>query len=124
MPVKPVTLQMDHYLLPSPVMEKGKKGYFPFALLMVDRDSGQVARMAMLTPEPSMHAMYESLPVRVLEELAGLGYRPERIEIRSDLLFGLLEKVLKEAWVRVEQAAHMPFMDEAAASLLDHLRSE
>ena len=117
----PVVLQADLILLPAPVKEQGKKGYFPFVLLLVDKETGLIPGMDMLTPQPDLHSMYESVPQRLLEEIGKLGYRPEKIEIRSNLLFGLVQGALKEAWCTPVQVKHMPQMDEAAGSLISHL---
>ena len=121
LPERPQVIQVDLVLLPAPVKEKGRKGYFPFVLLMVDKQSGMVPGMAMLAPEPDLHTMYESIPQKLLEEIVKLGFRPEKIEIRSELLFTLLQKALKEAYCSPERVKQMPQLDEAAGSLRSHL---
>ena len=112
---------MDLVMLPTPVKEKGKKGCFPFMLLLVDKQSGMVPGMNMLTPQPDLHTMYESIPQKLLEEITNLGFRPKKIEIRSELLFVLLHKVLKEAYCSPERVGQMPQLDEAVESLRSHL---
>ena len=92
--VAPVTLQMDMFMLPSPVKERGRKGYFPFVLLLVDKETGMVTGMEMLTPEPDLQTMHESVPQKVLEKFGELGFRPERTEVRPGLLHGLVEGAL------------------------------
>ena len=119
--VSPVTLQVDLVLLPAPVMEKGKKSYFPFVLLLVDKENGMIPGMAMLTPDPDLQSMHESVPQNLMEEIAKLGSRPERIELRSELLFGLVKGALKEAWCMPVLVEHMPLMDEAVESLIGNL---
>ena len=114
-------VQADLVMLPTPVKEKGKKGYFPYILLLVEKQNGMVPGMAMLTPHPDLHTMYESIPQKMLEEIAKLEFRPKKIEIRSEQLFMLLEKVLKEAYCNPELVSQMPQLDEAVESLLSHL---
>lgn len=121
MPVAEKTLQVDLFLMPSPVQEKGKRGYFPFVLLMVDKESGMVSGVSMLEPLPDLNSMYESLPQKLLEEIAKMEARPERVELRTDLLFGLVKGALKEAWCMPVLVEEMPLMDEAIDSLMDHL---
>lgn len=123
MPVAESTLQVDLALLLAPVKEKEKKEYFPFVLLMVDKESGMVSGMAMLNPLPDLDSMHETLPQKLLEEIAKMEARPERIELRSDLLFGLVEGALKEAWCKPVLVEEMPMMNEAIDSLMDHLHS-
>ena len=121
MPVAEMTLQVDLALLPTPVQEKGKRGFFPFVLLMVDKENGMVSGMTMLNPQPDLDSMHESLPQKLLEEIAKMEARPERIELRSDLLMGLLEGALKEAWCMPVLVEEMPAIDEAIDSLMNHL---
>jgi hypothetical protein len=114
-------LQLDLFMLPTPVKEKGSKGYFPFVLLLVDKGNGMVRSTSVLAPQPDLQAMYESVPQRVLEELIQLGHRPSGIEIRSDLLFELLEDLLEQAGCRVRWVNKMPQMDEAIGSMVSHM---
>lgn len=114
-------MQVDLILLPAPVKEKGKKGYFPFILLMVDGQTGMVEGMTMLTPIPDLDALYESVPQKLMEELIKLGYRPEQIELRGDLLWGLTEGALKKAWCIPVRVEDMPLLDEAVESLIANM---
>jgi hypothetical protein len=115
-------LQLDLILLPASIREKGQKGYFPFALLMVDKRNDMVISSSVLSPEPDLHSLYESLPQKVLKELRRIGHRPSAIEIRTDLLFLLLEETLENAGCRVKRVSEMPAMDGAISSLVSHLR--
>ena len=90
-------------------------------LLLIDKQSGIVSGKAMLTPQPDLHTMYESIPQKLLEEIINLGFRPKKLEIRSELLFILLQEVLKEAYCSPERVGQMPQLDEAVESLHSHL---
>lgn len=116
-----LTLQSDLFLIPNPVMEKGKKGYFPFMMLLVDKNSGMVPGMNVLQPIQGMSAMYESFPQKLLEEILKLGYRPAKIEFRSDLLFELAKNALTKSGLTPVLVKKMPLMDETIKSLFDHL---
>ena len=121
LPVARAILQMDLVLLPNPVMEKGKRGFYPFALLMADEEMGVVPGMQMLTPEPDLHSMYESVPQKVLEEIQKLRYRPEKIKVRSELLYSLVQKTMKDAKVQLSLVEEMPQMDAVITSLFSNL---
>ncbi|TFH23405.1 MAG: hypothetical protein E4H10_12210 [Bacteroidia bacterium] len=114
-------LQLDLFMLPATVREKGSRAYFPFVLMMVEKLNGLVVSMSVLSPQPDLESLYESVPQRVLEELIKSGHRPSRIEIRSDLLFDLLEEILEKAGCRVMWVDHMLQMDEAIMSMISHL---
>jgi len=114
-------LQLDVFMLPASIREKGRADCFPFVLLMVDEQSGLVTGMSTLSPQPDLRSMYESLPQHVLNELIKLGHRPSRIGIRTGLLFDLLEELLETAGCRVEWVDQMPEMDEVIGSMISHM---
>jgi hypothetical protein len=111
-------LQLDLFMLPTPVKERGTRGYLPFVLLMVEKGNGLVWSSSILAPQPDLHSMYESVPQRVLEELVKSGHRPSKIEIRTDLLFNTLLEFLDDSGCSVEWVDRMPEMDEAMGSLI------
>jgi hypothetical protein len=111
-------LQLDLFMLPTPVVEKGSRGYFPFVLMLVEKGSGLIRSTSILAPQPDLRSMYESVSQRVLDELVQLGHRPSKIEIRTDLLFDMLLEILEEAGCSVERVDRMPEMDEAIVSMI------
>jgi len=111
-------LQIELIMLPTPVKDMGRKGYFPFALLMVEKGNGLIRSYSILAPKPDLRSMYESVPQKVMEELVKFGHRPSKIEIRTDLLFDTLLEFLDEAGCSVEWVDRMPEMDEAIASMI------
>ncbi|MEA3460275.1 MAG: hypothetical protein U9R49_00260 [Bacteroidota bacterium] len=111
-------LQLELFLLPSPVREKGSRDYFPFVLMMVDKLTELIVSMSVLSPQPDLQSMHESIPQKVLDELIKTGHRPSKIEVRSELLFGLLEEILEKAGCPVERTDLMPQMDEAIRSMI------
>jgi hypothetical protein len=111
-------LQLDLFMLPTPVVEKGSRGYFPFVLMLVEKGSGLIRSTSILAPQPDLRSMYESLAQHVLDELVQLGHRPSKIEIRTDLLFDMLLEILEEAGCSVERVDRMPEMDEAILSMI------
>jgi hypothetical protein len=116
--VKQMILQVDLSIIPAPVREKGYKDFFPFMLLLMDKESGMILETSTMSPIPDLHSLYESFPQKLLEEISKLGYRPERIEFRSDLLFQLSENALKKSWCMPVLVEEMPLMDEALVSIL------
>jgi hypothetical protein len=103
------------------VKEGRSKAYFPFALMLVDASDGQIVGMNMLTPTPDLHTMHESVPQMLLEELDELGFRPERIELHTELLYSLTGNALKKSYCRSVLQEEMPLVDEARESLFNQL---
>jgi len=121
LPVASQELQLDLFMLPNPVREKGSPDYFPFVLLLLDKLNDKIISSSILPPHPDLTSLYESVPQKVLEELIKTGHRPAKIEIRSNLLLSLLEETLEGADCRVVWEDQMPEMDDAIASLISHL---
>jgi hypothetical protein len=121
LPERRIVIETDMVMLPNPVKPRGEKGYLPYVLMMVDKNSGMVLGFHILTPLPDLDSLYESLPGKVLDELAGLGYRPTRIEVRSSLMYGLLEEPLKSAGCRILQVRQLSVLEDAVQSLIAHL---
>jgi hypothetical protein len=119
--IKQLTLQCDLVLLPAPVKEKGKKAYFPFLLLLVDKKNGMVPGVDLLQPYPDLTNMYGSFSQKLLEKILKLGYRPSILEFRSELLFDLAKKALSESGCTPVLVEQMPMMDEAVESMLNSL---
>jgi hypothetical protein len=113
-------LQLDLFMLPTPVREKGHKAFFPFVLLLIDKLSDMVISSSVLSPKPDLSSLYESVPQKVIEELLKPGHRPSKIEIRSDLLWILLEETLEHAGCKAAWVNQMPEMDEVILSLISH----
>ncbi len=58
-------LEMDFFMFPAPVGEKNARPYFPYMLLTVDTQSGMILGNELLKPDPSMEAMWGSIPEAV-----------------------------------------------------------
>lgn len=55
-------LEMDLFMLPTPIMEGKDRPFFPYMLLAVDAGSGMVIGHDLLTADPSLEAMWASSP--------------------------------------------------------------
>ena len=115
------TIQTDLFLIPAPVKEKAKRGYFPFMLLILDKSSGTIAGTNLLRPDPDLQSVYESFPQKLLEEILKLGYRPQAVEFRSEFLIGLAKNFLLQSGCTPVLVDQMPQMEEAISSLMENL---
>ncbi len=86
------SLEIDFFMFPAPIQEeKGARPYFPYMMLTVDAQSGVVLGHELLKPDPSLEAMWGSIPVTVARQLAGAEIMPEEVTVGSELLFQLLQ---------------------------------
>jgi hypothetical protein len=113
-------LEMDLFMFPAPIQgEKGDRPVFPYMLLTVDAGTGMVVGTELLEPLPSLEAMWGSVPLAVTQQLTGLGLRPEKLTVDSELLFGLLQPLAEASRFELELAPFLPALHEAREALLE-----
>jgi hypothetical protein len=106
-------LEIDLYMMEEPVQEKAKeRPYFPFMLMLVDHDSGMILNVDLLTPLPSMEAMWSEIPATVVEKLAE-GLPPKEIQVKDDMLYLLLQPVAQELGFSLKKESRLKMIDRA-----------
>jgi hypothetical protein len=112
-------IEMDLFLLPTPVREGKERPFFPYMLLTVDAESGMVLDTELLNPLPSLEALWGSVPLNVVYQLTVVGFIPRLIRVRSDLLFQLLQTLAAELQFRVKRSARLRNLDPAKEFLIE-----
>src|SRR5215208_2593605 len=113
-----VRLEVDFFMFPAPVQDEGDRPYFPHMLLVVDAGSGMVLGSDLLTPHPSLEAMWGRVPENLADKLFALELAPEKISVDSELLFELLEPLASEAAFGLELSLALPGLEPARENLL------
>jgi hypothetical protein len=116
------TIETDVFMFPSPVFEEetSPRPFFPYVILIVSSQNGMVLGADMLAPLPSLTAMRESVPEKILTTFKKLGFLPERILVRSDLLFALLEPITQELNLQVQRAGKLKYLEQAKHSMFQY----
>jgi len=115
--------EIDVFMYPIPVQEKkGERPFYPYALMIVDGETGHVVSVELLSPKTSLVAMWAEVPNRVLENLEKLKTLPKRILVSSDLLYELLIPVSEELGFILEAWEELPNLEDAKYGLLEFLR--
>ena len=113
------TLEVDLFMAPSGVQEKGARPFYPYILLIVEARSGYILATDMLSPEPSLETMWGEVPQRVLSHLAQAEWVPETIQVRSPLLVGLLGPLAEELNIQLKPSRTLPGLDSVREFLLE-----
>lgn len=121
MPKTKHRLEIDVFMFPAPVREKGTRSFFPYTLLIVEAKSGMVLNADLLQPLPSLNSMRGLIPVKVFGTLIQLGTVPQKISVRSELLFNLLQPVTQELGIKLKQARRLRSLDAAKQSMFQFL---
>ncbi len=107
-------LEIDFFLMPAAIQEqKEERPYYPYVLLVVEAQSSFILGTEMLSPEPSLEAMWGLVPMYVVQLMAQAGLRPRQVNVRSALLQDLLQPVAEELQFKLNQSRRLPGLDEA-----------
>jgi hypothetical protein len=112
------TLEVDLFVFPARIQEKGARPYFPHILLMVESDRGLILGNELLAPEPGLVEMWGLVPMKVVHQLARIGTLPREIKVRSFQLLALLKLLEEELDVEVKAAPRLRSLDQAKEALL------
>ena len=112
------TLEIDLFLFPIRIQEKGARPYFPYLLLAAETQRGLIVGNELLTPEPGLVEMWGTVPMKVVHQLAQMGILPQEIRVQSFRLLALLKLLEEELGVEVKAARVLPNLDQAKESLL------
>jgi hypothetical protein len=112
-------LEIDFFMFPAPIQEEKKtRPFFPYMLLTVDAQSGMILGNDILTPDPSVQAMWGSIPANVAHQLARVGILPEEVTVGSELLFQLLQPLAESLGFKLEQSQILPNLHPVKELLL------
>ncbi|NUM48604.1 MAG: hypothetical protein HUU38_28180 [Anaerolineales bacterium] len=120
LPVVKQKLEIDLFLSPAGVREKGKRPYFPYLLLVVEPKSTYILGMEMLRPDPTLLDMYGQTPFLVIKQLLQFGGRPQEIAIKSPILAQLLPSLMNQLGIRLKQVDRLRATEQVQNSLMGH----
>jgi hypothetical protein len=113
-------LEVDLSIMPAPVAEKDERPFFPYMLMVVESESGMVLGMEILSPRPSLQAMWQEVPNKFLQVLMKLGVLPQVIRVDSELLASLLQG-LEQLDLQIELVDELPGVEEAKEGMMGFL---
>jgi hypothetical protein len=112
------TLEIDLFLFPIRIEEKGTRPYLPRVLLTVESQSGMILGNELLEPEPGLAVMWGTVPLKVVHQFARMGILPREIRVRSFRLLALLQLLEEELDFEVKATPRLPSLDRAKEALL------
>lgn len=110
-------LDVDVFMFPSPVQDKGERPYFPYMLLAVERQNGMVLGTELLRPIPTLEAMWGQVPITLVQQFARAGGVPQEIHVRSSILFQLLQSLVDELGFKLKLSDKLRQLDAARNAL-------
>jgi len=122
LPISRSAMELDFFLMMTPIAEGKDRPFFPYLLLGVDGISGLVVLQDMLSVDDSVMHMLGEIPNRLVQQCIGLGARPAKVFARAGRLDRVLEVVAKPLEFQVEPRAALPQLDPAKESFFEFLR--
>jgi len=117
-PRQPYTLEVDLFAMPGYIQEKSDvRSYLAYNLLVVEAQSGSILGTEVLTPKPTLDAVWNETPTRFLNLLARLKTVPRQIVVRRERIRGLLEPVAAGLGIEIGVSLRLPALDEAKTAL-------
>jgi hypothetical protein len=110
-------LEVDVFLFPGRIGERGERPYFPYMLFMVDGRSGFIYAAETMQPFPSLDAMWGEVVNKIVITMARQGVRPKQISVQNHFLFQLLESVAEELKIKVK-GEYLNALEQAKESVL------
>ena len=111
-------LEVDLFLVPIHIQEKGERPYMPHMLLMVESESGFILSTELLGPEPGLPELWGSVPMQVVRQLVRIGTRPREIRVRTFELFALVQLLGQELGFEVKRSPRLRSLEHAQDSLM------
>ncbi len=113
-PQQPMTLEIDLSVHPAGLGARGERQPYGYHLLAVDGKSGFILGSQLLTPDPTLEAMYGRVPEAVAHILIRAQIVPQEVRARSPILLSLLEPLVDEVGLRLVFRSRLPALDRAS----------
>lgn len=113
LPRRDARIEVDLFLFPSGIGERGERPRSVFMLLVVDGEQGFVLGHEMLELDPAIEAVYGIVPLTLVTQLAKMRQIPKEVWVRPDILGQLLRPFAEELGVDVKRSMRLPALDSA-----------
>jgi len=119
LPAGNAAMQAHSQLLPMQVEHNGMI-YFSYIAILVNKRTGRVENVDTMIADPDYNTMIGKVPAIFIRFIKSLGFRPRVIEVKSDLLFDLLNEPLTKCGIRLNKYKELPAVTEAVNSILEY----
>ncbi len=119
--VSHVVIQVDFRMMPTTVKEKTSAAYFPFLLIITNKENGRIEGFKIIPPLPDYDSMLADIPRLVVKQILNLRYKPALIELKNPLLFEMLNSILPEAGIKILPMKSLSACDNAFNNLIQNI---
>jgi hypothetical protein len=123
LPMNAPALEVDVFMLTTPVKERGQKAFFPFMFTAVDENTGFAHGFSTLTPEPDISAVYEGVPDLLIDTFKSMQALPANISVRSQKMYELLLPTTNALHIKLEEVTELPMLEEFREEMIEHFNN-
>ncbi len=113
-----MTVEMDLFMIPARIGERGRRPRYAHELMVVDSDRGYVLGSDFLMSDPTPEAMYAKVPSSLARMLAQINIKPTVVKVRSPLLYQLVAGLAERLGFRLTMDDWLPSLDTARAFVM------
>jgi hypothetical protein len=113
----PVIWEIDFFYTPTPIAE-GKRPYFPYAIILIDRDSGFILDMHLARKAGYKKEFLEKF-LSCIEKMSIL---PLEILVRKEEVVNLLEPYTSRLNIKLSVVKRLENIDNARREMVKHLK--
>lgn len=118
------TVEVDIQMMESAVRDKSfDRPYFPFMLMIAEKQSHMILGIDLLSPLPSLEEMWGTVPEKVTGTLANY-LLPKEIQTKDPLIALLLSPLEKEAGIKANLVKRLPTIEHAKREFRKFTRRE
>lgn len=112
------TWEMDIFLLPARVGERGERPYYPRCMMCVNSDNGMILDIHMHEP----WLLLDEMQKRLLNLLDNAGVIPSQLDVASEEAYLVAESLAKGLDIRVRQRERLPSLEDAREAPFQFMR--
>jgi len=112
-------LEVDFFMFPGPLRDRGDRPYYAYQLLTVESKSGFIVGHELLYVETTLEDMWGTLPFYLVKHFAALGAAPRQVRVRTMLLEQLLQPLAEELGFRLRRSRTLRSLERAKSFMLD-----
>jgi hypothetical protein len=117
-----MVFEIDFFIFPAKIGEKNQRPSLPYMLMVVESKSGMVVGHETFLADPSLEDMWGKVPGVLVHQFSKTGILPSEIQVRSGLLYALLQPIAEELNFRLRHNNSLPSLDEAKETLFHFMR--
>ncbi len=118
LPRQAFTLEAELFAFPSYIRDgDDPRPYVPYALMVVEAQSGFLLGTELMLAQPSLDAVWEQTIAKFLDMVGRAGSLPQRIAVRDERLYNLLMPVAAGLGIQIKQSRRLPALEQARVAL-------